>query len=156
MVLALVVFCFRSFVLTRVVVSGDSMNPSFSDGDVLWARKFGVDKLDRYQVVVANTDSGYVIKRVIGLPGEAVQIVEGCVYIDGEKLADDPAAQTSIYGVAEAGVTLGEDEYFLLGDNRDNSTDSRVWGPVGSEDIKGVTVFRFFPFWKAGYVKNIP
>ena len=147
-----VIVCFRAFVLERVVVSGESMNPAFEDGDVMWARKFGVDELARYQVVTAKVSGKPVIKRVIGLPGETVQIVEGSVHIDGEKLPDDYGYQTTLYGVAESEIVLKENEYFLLGDNRDHSGDSREWGAVAIEDLTGVVVFRFFPFWKIGAV----
>lgn len=149
--LVFVVVCwFRGCVISRVVVDGDSMNPSFSDGDVLWARAFDIDELSRYQVVVADIDGKLVIKRVIALPGETLQIIDGFVYVDGAKLNDEYGYQTTLYGCAEREIILGDDEYFLMGDNRDNSRDSREWGAVNIENIEGVVVFRFFPFWKIG------
>ena len=77
---------FRSCVISRVVVDGDSMNPAFSDGDVLWARAFNIDELGRFQVVVADIEGKRVIKRVIGLPGESLQVIDGFVYVNGEKV----------------------------------------------------------------------
>lgn len=146
--------CFRAYVIDRVIVSGNSMNPYFSDGDVMWARKFDVLALERYQVVVAKADELFVIKRVIGLPNETVQIIDGFVYIDGEKLNGDYGYQTRIYGKAINEITLADNEYFIMGDNRDDSLDCRVWGSVSGNDIKGIVVFRFFPFWKIGAIER--
>lgn len=146
-----VICCFRAYVFDRIIVSGNSMNPTYSDGDVIWARKFDVSELERYQVVVANIKGKFVIKRVIGLPNETLKIVDGYVYINNEILNDDYGYPTQIYGCAANEIVLEEDEYFLMGDNRDNSLDCRVWGAVKDETIKGVAVFRFFPFWKIGF-----
>ena len=140
--------CFRTYILDRVIVSGSSMSPNYSDGDVIWAKKFGIIELSRYQVVVANIKGQLVIKRVIGLPGEALQIIDGKVYINGIELEDDYGYLTKKYGCATNEILLGEKEYFLMGDNRDESLDSRTWGAVCIENIKGVAVLRFFPFWK--------
>lgn len=141
------------YVLERVIVSGISMYPTFSDGDVMWAKKFDIKELSRYQTVVAKIGGKYVIKRVIALPNEAIQIIDGFVYVDGEKLEGDYGDKTSTYGCAADALILKEDEYFLMGDNRDNSLDSRTYGPVRIKDIKGIVVFRFFPFWKIGIVR---
>ena len=129
------------------------MYPTFSDGDAMWARKFDINELTRYQVVVADISSKYVIKRVIGLPNETVQIIDGFVYINGEKLEDEYGYKTSIYGCAADAVILKEDEYFLMGDNRDDSLDSRILGAANIKKIKGVVIFQFFPFWEIGFVK---
>lgn len=146
--------CFRAYVLDRVVVSGDSMNPSYSNGDVMWARKFDITDLQRYQVVVADIRGKFVIKRVIGLPNEVLQIIDGYVYIDGDLLSDDYGYPTIIYGCAADEIKLGENEYFLMGDNRDDSVDCRTWGKIRVESIKGVVIFQFFPFWEIGFIER--
>lgn len=153
LLLAAFVFGFRTFIIERVIVSGDSMNPAFEDGDVLWSRKFNVKELDRYQVVVARMDGKLVIKRVIGLPGETLSFFDGSVCINGDVLTDDYGDKTTFYGDVETEILIGENEYFLLGDNRNNSGDSRIWGTVNIDDVKGVIIFRFFPFWKIGFVE---
>lgn len=145
--------CFRAYIFDRVIVSGNSMNPTYSDGDVMWARKFDISELKRYQVVVADIQGKFVIKRVIGLPNETLQIIDGNVYINGEILKDDYGYPTKIYGCAADEIIIGENEYFLMGDNRDDSLDCRIWGSVNIESIKGVIVFQFFPFWKIGFVE---
>lgn len=145
--------CFRAYVLDRVIVSGESMSPSFSDGDVMWARKFDTKEFSRYQVVVAKVRGKFVIKRVIGLPNEILQIIDGLVYINDNKLTDDYGYSTTVYGLAEEKIILQNNEYFLIGDNRDNSLDCRIWGAINQEDIKGIVVFQFFPFWEMKTIK---
>jgi signal peptidase I len=99
----------------------------------------------------------YYIKRVIGLPGETVQIYEGKVYIDGEELKEDVYGITDYIdepGIAADPLTLGEDEYFCLGDNRPVSFDSRYEkvGPVHKDEIVGKVWIRIWPFSKFGKV----
>lgn len=130
------------------------MYPTYSDGDVMWAKKFGNTALRRYQVVVANVQGELVIKRVIGLPNERLQIVDGNVYINGRILKGDYGYKTQVYGCCATEITLKENEYFLLGDNRDSSLDCRVWGPLNISNIKGVIVFKVFPFWEAGFIEK--
>lgn len=140
--------CFRANVIDRIIVSGNSMKPTLNDGDVLWAKKFNVEEISRYQIVVARVKGKLVIKRVIGLPNETIQFIDGYVYIGNERLKKDYGNKTSFYGCATDIVLLGDNEYFLLGDNRDESVDSRVWGAINIKNIRGIIVFKFFPFWK--------
>lgn len=144
---------FRAQVIDRIIVRGDSMLPNYSDGDAMWARKFGIDELERYQVIVARIDGKLVIKRVIGLPFETLQIIDGDVYINGVVLKDDFGYSTEIYGCAKSEIMLGENEYFLMGDNRDESIDCRMWGAIDINEIEGVVIFRFFPFWKMQFIE---
>ena len=104
-------------------------------------------------MVFQREDQKTNVKRVIGLPGETVQITGGYIYIDGELLeADDGLNEVSLAGLAEHPITLGEDEYFLLGDNRDSSEDSRFIniGNVKREQIIGNVWIRILPVTRFG------
>ena len=144
-----------TYVGQRTEVSGESMSNTLHSGDTLWIDKleyeFGSPK--RFDVVVfpyGDDDETFYIKRFIGLPGETVYIDEdGVIYINGEELQGDIYGRETIAedkrGVASEEITLGEDEYFVLGDNRNNSRDSRVAdvGNIHKKDIIGRAVFRF-------------
>ncbi len=153
------IFLFVYF-FDEVTVSGTSMEPSFANGDVLCLDKFMYKFVmaERFDVIAFKTDNSdtVYVKRIIGLPGEKVQIKNGSVYIDGRLLEDDIEAE-SILNSGDAGeiLTLLEDEYFVLGDNRNNSEDSRFAsiGVVKEADIIGrawleVTSLRDFGFIK--------
>ncbi len=146
------IYYFRMYVVDRVIISGSSMDPTYSNEDVVWARKFNISDLRRYKIVLAKLQNKFIVKRIIGLPNETVQIINGYVYINGEILEDDYGDVTQVYGCAVNEVKLGEDEYFLMGDNRDNSMDSRAWGAVNINRIKGIVIFQVFPFWEMGFV----
>ena len=98
-----------------------------------------------------DLEDDYYIKRIIGLPGETVEIRGEKIYINGEILEEDYGSTPTDYaGVAEEPVVLGEDEYFVLGDNRGGSRDSRDIGPVKRENIDGKAVLRIYPFSEFG------
>lgn len=148
----LIVAILKICVIDKKVVSGNSMSSTFKDGDVLLVEK--IDKsISRFDVVIIKTEQqglkGSVIKRVIGLPNETVQIIDGYVYINDSKLDDYIFADKMEYaGIAESKITLGNDEYFVLGDNRNESEDSRnEWlGVIESNQITGKPIFRIYPF----------
>ncbi len=139
----------RSFIATPVRVDGDSMNKTFNDGDILILYK--LSNIERFDIVVLHeeADDEKIIKRIIGMPGDTVAIKDGDIYINDEKIDDEYAyGMTSDYDR----ITLKDDEYFILGDNRLISKDSRYFGPVKEKDIKGKVIFRIFPFSKFGKI----
>lgn len=154
-ILAVMLLCWLilTFVGQRTEVSGNSMNDTLTDGDSLWINKFTYlfDEPERYDIVVfpaKDDDDKYYIKRIIGLPGETVWIGDdGLVYINGEPLEDDTYGKELIdetrRGIAATEITVPENCYFVLGDNRNNSRDSRVIGCISDGDIIGKAVFRF-------------
>ena len=108
--------------------------------------------IDRFDIVVLQLEGedSNLIKRIMGLPGETVEISENQIYIDGE-LLDDPYGYGITYNIDP--VTLGDDEYFILGDNRIISLDSRSFGKIHRSEIKGTTNFIMYPFGKIGKVE---
>lgn len=159
------VFLINTYVTQRTMVSGNSMNPNLYDKDQLMMDKLSYRFHDpeRFDIVVLSVDDGskkgeYYIKRVIGLPGETVEIADGYIYIDGEKL-DEQYGKEIIYngGRAEGQeVVLGEDEYFVLGDNRNNSDDSRfeTVGNLHRDNIVGKAFVRLWPFERMGILRH--
>lgn len=166
-----IAYFLASFVTTYVAhqttVEGESMEPTLTDGDSVIIQRLSYYFVDpkRYDVVVfpVSYDDGtakktYYIKRVIGLPGETVQIIDGSVYINNEKLDDDVygAAAINEAGIAENPLVLGENQYFVMGDNRNMSTDSRnsYVGLVNKNDIIGEAWLCTWPLNHFGGVKK--
>ena len=144
----------------QVRILGNSMQPLLDAEDVVLVNRLAYDlgKPRRFDVVVfEREDRQKNVKRVIGLPGETVQIKGGLVFIDDELLdAQDNLEQVSLAGMADSPVKLGEDEYFLLGDNRDSSEDSRFAniGNVKREQIQGKVWFRILPLLKLDLIRS--
>ena len=150
MILLGIVFLVNMFVAQLTLVNGDSMYPYLKNKQLLVINKTAhyIGEYDRDDIVVIWSDelNRYIIKRVIGLPGETIQIKEGSVYINGEKLEEKRYYDSMISaGNASEPIILGEDEYFVLGDNRNNSSDSRVFGPFQPKDIQGNILFSLWP-----------
>ena len=159
LVLACAWFLVYSF-CTQVPVSGGSMQPVLDADDVVLANRlvYDVGKPERFDIVVfEREDHKKNVKRVIGLPGETVQIKGGYIFIDGQLLnAEDDLEQVSLAGRADTPIKLEDDEYFLLGDNRDSSEDSRFpnIGNVKREQIQGKVWFRMFPLLKLDFIRS--
>ena len=153
------------FVGQRTTVNGESMVPTLQDGDNLIVDKITYRFRDpeRFDIIVfpfQYEKNTYYIKRIIGLPGETVQIdLEGNIYINGEVLEENYGREVILpdkVGRAIEPVTLGEDEYFVMGDNRNNSKDSRtqIVGNIKRKDIVGRAFLRFWPLDSFGILKH--
>lgn len=128
-------------------VSGQSMYPTFHSGDTCLELKSNYT-IDRFDVIVVKTESKRLIKRVIGMPNDIVQIIDGKVLINGESLQDDLDIRIEKAGCAAEPITLAENEYFVIGDNRNDSLDSRDYGAFQKSEVCGKIVIRLFPLNK--------
>lgn len=152
------------FVGQRTQVDGSSMNPTLYDKENLILDKISYHFRDpeRFDIIVfpfeEDGEETHFIKRIIGLPGETVQIIDGYVYINGELLESDIYGKEVMEyaGRAAEPITLGDDEYFVLGDNRNNSRDSRFEevGNIKLGDITGRAFLRIWPLNKFGLLKH--
>lgn len=155
-----IVLVIMHFIARPIGVIGSSMYPTLEEGevglsDVIGYRLNGLDRFDIAIIYVEQKDE-YLVKRVIGLPGETVSYTDGRLYIDGEYVEEDflktEYAETydGVFMEDVEEITLGEDEYFCLGDNRPRSTDSRYYGPFKKDKIKCKGVFVLWPLNKIG------
>lgn len=163
--IAIVAFCLLfvpRYVVQRTVVDGDSMMDTLQDRDNLIVEKvsYHLGDPNRFDIIVfypygRDDKEHYFIKRVIGLPGEKIQIVGEDIYINDEILEESYGKDPITYpGLVAEPIVLGEDEYFVLGDNREISRDSRFEdvGPVKRDLIEGKVLIRLYPFDSFGTV----
>lgn len=161
-VVLVITFLIITFVGQRTHVSGDSMKNTLNGGDQLIVDKITYRFRDpvRYDIIVfpyKHEEGTFYIKRIIGLPGETVQIADGEIYIDGEVLRESYGREViQDPGMAAEPIELGEDEYFVLGDNRNASSDSREpsVGIIYRKDIVGRAWIRIWPLNRAGILKH--
>ena len=141
-VILIVVILFRTFIATPVVVDGPSMQPTLKGGELMILNKrSSINRFDGKEDI---------IKRVIALPGETIVCEDGKIYVN-DHLQEEEYSKGKTSDFEK--VTLKDDEYFVLGDNRTNSADSRLYGPFNSKKVKGRANFVIFPFSKFGRVK---
>lgn len=143
------VILIRTFIITPVRVDGASMDQTLEDGQILLLYKLSNINYGDIVVLDEEKEGEIIIKRIIGMPGDTVSIKDNTVYVNDEELEEDYAyGETSDYEE----ITLGDDEYFILGDNRPISKDSRYFGPVKEDEIIGKVNFRLWPFNKFGTI----
>ena len=149
-------FFIPNYIAEGVRVDGESMERTLQDHDRLVMEKITTQHgtIERFDIVIFdphNNSDKYWIKRIIGLPGETIQIIGENIYINGihleEHYGKDPIEEA---GITEVPITLGEDEYFVLADNRSDGADSRIIGPIKKEDIEGRACFRLWPLTEFG------
>ena len=142
-IIIIVVILVRTFIATPVRVNGSSMYPTLKGNEIMLLNKLG--HINRFDIVVLKIDGreDNLIKRIIGLPGETVEIKDNEIYINDKKI-EDKYGYGVTYNIDK--VTLKKDEYFILGDNRKISLDSRVFVTIHKYEIKGKTDFIMYPF----------
>lgn len=156
-IIILVIVLIRSFIITPVIVSGDSMRPNLHDGELLLERKIGYhgNNIKRFDIVIIKDEDEEIIKRVIGLPGEHISYKNDKLYVN-DKLVEEAYShqKTNDFNLEEICncSIIPKGKYLVLGDNRPISKDSRIIGLVDEEQIKGKAVFRVWPISKFGKI----
>ena len=159
LVIALVIACFNIiFLYQPVKVEGTSMMPSLDDQERIFVNKFvyRLEPIERGDVVVfryPHDPSKSFIKRVIGVAGDHVRIDGGQVYVNGNPIAEDYVAPAYADSQSNPEITVPRNSYFVLGDHRNMSKDSREFGPVSVSFIYGKAVFGYWPMDKMGRVR---
>lgn len=155
------VFIIRTFIAQPFLVSGASMQDTFQSGNYLLVDEltYRIRPAARGEVIVFHyprNEQEYFIKRIIGLPGETLTIANNTITIttvDGQNLTlDEPYVAHASRTFGEQTFTLEDHQYFVMGDNRGDSFDSRNWGPLDADKIVGIARLRLFPFSEAGII----
>lgn len=158
-VLALII---RSFIFSSNLVIGESMYPTFEENDrlisLIFPLYFSDPKRGDIVIIDAPEEEGKeYIKRIVGVPEDEIEIKDGYIYINGDLYEEDyiKGVPTGIYNTDH--WTLNEDEYFVVGDNREpnKSMDSRYFGPIEKDTVKSIVKFRFWPIKKIGFVGGL-
>ena len=152
-VVIILVLLFNQICFAPVRENGASMDNTLKDKDILLLNIIDYklnDNIKRYDIVVIDNEDEFLIKRIIGLPGDIVRCIDGELYINDKKIEED----YSIGKTSDFEVKVRKGEYFVLGDNREVSLDSRYFGSFKKEQIKGKTTHILFPFNKFGKIEK--
>ena len=156
-IIIIVILLVKKYLFTTVLVNGNSMNTSLYENDVMILDKISYKTKDikRFDIIVANISKTKLIKRVIGLPGEHVKYEDNELYINNKKVKDSYGTGTTYdFDLNYLGFDKIPDNYYLvLGDNREDSLDSRTIGLISKKDIIGHATFIIFPFNRFGFVE---
>lgn len=152
------VILLRQFIITPIQVVGSSMKPNLENGELMLLNKitYKFNDIKRFDIVVIDYAKEPLIKRVIGLPGEKVEYRDNKLYVNGKYIEENfkRNGKTEDYNISKSGyTTIPSDMYFVVGDNRINSADSRVIGLIKKDIILGKANFVLFPFNKFGTIK---
>ena len=151
--IVLIVVLIRTFLITPAAVSGSSMEDTLKSHDLVIINKlvYRIKDIERFDIVVVNNeeDNDRIIKRIIGLPNETIEYKDNKLYINGKEIE----TKIKFKDTDDFKVETKNDEYFVLGDNRPVTKDSRLLGNFHKIDIVGRVGIRFYPFDKVGYVK---
>ena len=158
LIAVVIAFLIATFVAQRTIVHDVSMQPTLYEGDNLIVEKISpkIGKLKRGDIIVFYEPQGerQLIKRVIAVEGDTVDIKDGKVFVNGDALEEGYIKGDFTPPGEYANLTVGEDELFVLGDNRMNSRDSRNLGTIDISQVTGKAIFRFYPFNKIGVLKK--
>lgn len=151
--LIILVILIRTYLATPALVDGESMETTLYDGEAVIINKiaYGIVDIERFDIIVLKNeeDDDKIIKRIVGLPNETIEYRNNELYINGMKVV----TSVKFEDTEDFKVETGEGEYFVLGDNRDVSKDSRMLGNFKEEDFVGRVGLRIWPLKKIGFVK---
>ena len=147
-IVIILVLLFKKFLYSPIRVNGESMMKTLHDGDIMILDiiDYRLHGLKRFDIVVVDEGDELLIKRVIGLPGEEIEYKDNKLYVNGKKVSDKYASQET----EDFSEVVPKGEYFVLGDNRTNSLDSRAFGTFSSKKILGKTSMIIYPFNRWG------
>ena len=153
-IIIVVVLFIKAFIVTPIKVNGESMYPTLEEGDIMILNKtaYYFNEPKRFDIVVVDMPDEYLIKRVIGLPGEHIEYKNNTLYVDGKEIEEDfDHGKTDDFNIEELGsVNVPEDSYLVMGDNRENSLDSRELGFMKTDQLLGRTSLIVLPFNRIG------
>lgn len=156
-IVIIIVIIIRYYVVALIKVNGDSMVDTLHDKDIMILDKisYHFSSIKRFDIVVVKENKEYLIKRVVGLPGEKVEYKNNCLYINGKKIKESFShKKTEDFSIKDLDSTkIPDDCYFVMGDNRLNSMDSRIIGFIPKKSIIGKTSLTILPFNRIG-IKN--
>ncbi len=152
-VILILVIVLKTYVITPIRVKGNSMYPTLEDKDIMILDiiSYKLKGVKRFDIVVVDQGDELIIKRVIGLPGDKIEYKYSELYVNGEPVTDPFATNNSF--TEDISITIPEGEYYVLGDNRHNSLDSRTFGTFNKKQILGKTDFIVYPFNRFGILK---
>lgn len=148
-IIIVIVLLVKAFIFTPVIVNGPSMLNTLHDKDIMILDKIGMklNGIDRFDIVVIQTNHNKIIKRVIGLPGETIEYRDNKLYVNDKEL-EDSFANGITYDFEK--IEIPKNSYYVLGDNREDSVDSRILGTITKQDILGHATFIIYPFHRFG------
>lgn len=152
-IIIVTVILIRIFIVTPIRVNGHSMDPTLKDKEILLLKKYD-HNFERFDIIVFHYQKDHLIKRIIGLPGETVVYRNNRLYVNGKYIKENylpKNVKTNDFVVNEK---IPKGYYFVLGDNRGNSSDSRILGLISEKQIEGSSNFILFPFTSFGKIKS--
>ena len=147
-IILIVVLLVKSYVITPIAVNGDSMFPTLEDNDIMILKKYD-KKIERFDIVVVSYNNKYLIKRVIGLPGETIKYENNKLYVNGEYIEENFLDKATTEDFELTGK-IPQEYYYVMGDNREISYDSRSIGAFSIKKILGKTNYTLYPFQRIG------
>lgn len=156
-IIILLIILIKSYVVSPIRVNGTSMYPTLHDKDIMLLNKinYRFKDIERFDIVVIEYEKEYLIKRVIGLPGERIEYKNNVLYVNGKVVEENFSKQNiDDFKLDKLGTSkVPDDSYFVVGDNRINSKDSRIIGFISKEQIIGKSHFTIYPFNRFGNKK---